>query len=81
MPWSWRRFWLHFPIGLAIGISNLPIALGIIVLFALYELSEDRYLRDKAYIDVQGALAGVLVAAVLRWLLAWAGIDMVKLNP
>ncbi len=79
MPWSWRRFWLHFPIGMATGISNLQISLSIIALFVLYELSEDRWLRDRAYIDVQGALAGVLVMAVLRWSLAMAGIDLVKI--
>ena len=81
MPWSWRRFGLHFGIGLAIGVSTLPIALGIILLFALYELSEDWHLRDRAYIDVQGALAGVIVMAVLRWGLALAGIDLLKLTP
>jgi len=81
MPWSWRRFGLHFGIGLAIGISNLPIALGITALFILYELSEDRWLRDRAYIDVQGALGGVIVMAVLRWGLALAGVDLLKLTP
>jgi len=81
MPWSWRRFWIHFPIGLLMGIANIPLALGIIILFTAYELNEDGHLKDHAYIDIQGALGGVLVAVVLRWLLAWVGIDMVKLSP
>ena len=68
LVWNSKRFFLHLPIGLLYAIADIPGAIGLTALFALYEINEDRHVKDSAYIDVQGALAGVIIAIMIRWL-------------
>lgn len=58
------------------GICNLAGALGVLGLFAIYEISEDRWKRDQAYIDVQGALGGLLALVLVRYFAARAGVEI-----
>ncbi len=51
----------------ALAGTVLPLAGALF--FLLYEISEDRYLRDRAYRDILEALVGfcVTVAGMLAW--------------
>jgi len=64
--WDEYRFWLHVPIGIAILLLAVyvdwAVSLAFTVLFVLYELNEDIARKDGAYIDIQGAIGGILIA-------------------
>lgn len=67
--WDVKRFLLHVPLGMAIyelaredGYSAMITGF----LFGMYELTEDRDIKDKAYPDIQGVIGGILVAHALR---------------
>jgi len=69
------RFALHFLVGvlnaILFGVSvwiGTVFALG----FVVYELNEDWHLRDHAYHDLAGWLAGMTVAAMVGfWCPYW----------
>lgn len=73
--WDDKRFWMHVPIGIAIVILALYVhwiaSFSMTFLFGLYEVTEDMKLKDGAWIDIQGALGGILIAGggYLIWLL------------
>ncbi len=50
-------------------LAGTILPLAGVILFVLYEMSEDRYLRDRAYRDILEALVGfsVTVAGLLAW--------------
>lgn len=61
--WDWYRMLLHMPLGIAIGMmgkDNPSAAVSFMWLFVAYELNEDMHLKDGAYKDIQGVLAGIL---------------------
>lgn len=67
MIWDFKRFAIHIPIGMFQSwLTHKNATAG--VLFALgfmfYEINEDWHLRDGAYIDIQGALAGEVLQAL-----------------
>jgi len=65
---SWPRFLTHLPIGLIAGWCLLyatALGFGILIYFALYEISEDAAINDHMYIDVIGAVVGLCAVAVI----------------
>ncbi len=69
---SLDRFWLHVPVGLAtvfLAWLNWTIAAAYVALFLAYELNEDHHVRDEAWRDLAGAMAGILAGG-----LAWAAL-------
>lgn len=73
--WDVYRFALHVPVGMALYwmCKDSPAAgISFACWFLAYELNEDRHLSDKAHIDIQGAIGGVL--------LAW-GLDKLNWPP
>ncbi len=64
------RCLLHLPVGLAVVLFLLihPLLSGLFFSgFLVYELNEDCHLKDRAYVDIFGMLAGMAVAGAL-WL-------------
>jgi hypothetical protein len=64
------RCLLHIPAGLAVVLFLLvhPLLSGLFFSgFMVYELNEDRHLKDQAYIDILGMLVGMAVAGAF-WL-------------
>lgn len=62
------RLLLHVPVGIAIGLLGIlqPIyALCLTLLFIVYELNEDRHIKDQAWKDVIGAMVGLCLFLVL----------------
>lgn len=51
------RTFLHIPVGFIMGISPIP-GDKFVDLFIFYERNEDRWTRDQAWKDVNGALIG-----------------------
>ncbi len=51
------------------ALAGTVLPLAGVVLFVLYEISEDRYLRDRAYRDILEALFGfcATVVGILAW--------------
>ena len=70
--WDDYRFWLHVPIGAGIVLVEPPthwvVSLSFMLLFLAYEITEDWRLKDGAYIDIQGAIGGIIFAAIGCWL-------------
>lgn len=71
-----KRFWLHVPMGLLIVLAAwLGWQYGLILAgyFLFYEHDEAGYVRDQAWIDVKGAMAGIgagiVALAVLKGVL------------
>ena len=65
---SLKRCALHIPVGLIAGLSLVYLlALGwaIVLVFALYEITEDWRIRDHAYIDIIGFLLGLCAVALV----------------
>jgi 4-hydroxybenzoate polyprenyltransferase len=65
--WHQGRFWLHFPLGLLIGAMAYwcwPAAICLVALFWFYESDEDESLKDKSFLDTQGALGGLIAASI-----------------
>jgi hypothetical protein len=66
--WDDHRFWLHFGIGTLNVLTALYVhwivSLAIVAYFIFYEWNEDESLKDKAFIDVQGGLGGIMVTAI-----------------
>ena len=64
------RCLLHIPAGLTVVLFLLihPLFSGMFFIgFMVYELNEDRHLKDHAYVDIFGMLVGMVVAGVF-WL-------------
>jgi len=62
--WDWYRFFLHLPLGIAayrMAKKSPMAALSLVILFIVYELNEDDYIKDHAYKDLQGMMAGMIV--------------------
>lgn len=60
---AWDRFYLHLPVGwVIVGLTALHWALGLIyaLLFLAYEFSEDHYVKDEAWRDIAGSMAGMM---------------------
>jgi hypothetical protein len=65
---SLKRTLIHFPVGVisAVCLVYMPsLGWAILVAFMAYELTEDWRIRDCSYIDINGFLAGLCVAAVV----------------
>jgi len=66
----WRAV-LHAPIGaIIIFVASPPrgdwfYGFAILALFIFYEKNEDKWLRDRAWIDVFGAICGAVIYAIL----------------
>jgi len=62
------RVVIHVPVGIVIGILLVicPIAgLGLVLLFGLYEWTEDWRVQDHAWKDLFGALCGCIIGVVV----------------
>ena len=72
LAWDDARFWMHFALGF-LGAWTPPVCLlALTYLFINYELNEDIYLKDKAFIDIQGGVGGVLIAGLIQTaLIVW----------
>lgn len=70
---SINRFWLHTLVGgVIVGFLWLnPFGAGIALaaiyayLFEKYEFSEDRYVKDEAWRDISGAMAGLIIFSLI----------------
>ena len=58
------RVLLHIPVGVVMSIPVL--GWGLIALFIFYEKNEDRGVRDEAWKDVFGAMAGFIIGLVMQ---------------
>lgn len=71
--WCWKRALLHFPVGVGtILVSHYApegmegaIILALVAGFVVYEIMEAMSLRDQAFKDIQGWLAGLFAGAVV----------------
>ena len=62
------RCLMHIPVGLIAGWCLLyvtALGFGILIYFALYEISEDLATNDKMYIDVIGCVVGLCMVAMI----------------
>jgi len=72
-----RPLWdvVHFIGGVITGLAatKAPV-LGLImaIVFLVYELNEDWYIKDKAYRDIRAYLVGLFITAILL-LVVWHG--------
>lgn len=57
-----KRLLIHIPIGILIGIPVLGIP--ILFLFIRYEENEDFWVKDRAWKDYAGAIAGACITVV-----------------
>jgi len=67
MTKRWWRTFQHIPHGLLVGalaILNSPLMWAFLVGFLVYEVIEDWRIADHSYIDIQGFLIGLAVAAI-----------------
>ena len=80
--WDDKRFWMHFVL-FFLGAWLPPFALlSFTYLFTQYEASEDTWIKDKAYIDLQGSFMGLLVGGLIEtglivWLIVWILIYLI----
>ena len=58
-----KRVLIHIPIGLLIGIPFL--GLPVLWLFIRYEENEDFWVKDRAWKDYAGAIAGASITTVI----------------
>lgn len=66
-----KRFWLHVPLGIAFALlcyAHWIFTLCCTGLFIYYERNEDIWLRDQAWKDVPGAIAGLILGGFVYWL-------------
>lgn len=62
-----RRALIHFPVGIITiwsGEAGLIYPFVLLAGFIIYELNEDMHVKDKAFLDIAGFIAGTWVAAV-----------------
>ncbi len=55
-----KRVLIHIPIGFLIGVA-FPLSYPILLLFIRYEENEDMWVKDRAWKDYAGAIAGAIV--------------------
>ena len=58
-----ERFLLHIPIGFYMGV--FPFSRGLRELFIRYEESEDKWVKDEAWKDYAGTMAGYVMGRTL----------------
>ena len=66
------RFWLHFLLGLVIAPlyhAHWVLVAGAVYWFVKYEFNEDRWVKDQAWKDMGGALAGLIVGGYVSYIL------------
>ena len=63
---------IPMPIFEAITVASIVIGILFFVGFFIYELNEDRHLKDGAYLDIFGWLIGLLIPilAIHLWIVA-----------
>lgn len=68
------RFFLHIPWGFIIVVASwlsAGLAAAIAILFGVYEVNEDGYLSDRAWVDVKGVLGGLVIGGGI-----WIGFKL-----
>jgi len=64
-----RRCLIHLPVGLAIAFVALEGAvLGVLMAFyfIIYQINEDRNIKDFAYPDIAGSIWGMFLYVTIR---------------
>ena len=68
---DWSTFFLHLPIGIIAALLLLTheqgwsLALCFIAMFIVYEVTQN----ENAWIDIQGAIAGIPIGGLFLWLI------------
>lgn len=81
---NWKRLILHVPhgIGMVVGLWAVPwLGVPWFVICLLYQLDEDRTIKDEAYHDIRGYMCGMAIGLLLypfimalaEWYMSWAG--------
>ena len=67
---NWKRIVVHIPVGAIVPLFDAwQTAIIFGAGFIAYEINEDvRHLHDKAYIDLQGFLFGIVGMQIALWL-------------
>ena len=69
---DWSSFFLPLPIGIIAALLLLThehgwsLALCFIAMFIVYEVTQN----ENAWIDIQGAIAGIPIGALIVWILS-----------
>ena len=69
---DWSTFFLHLPIGIIAALllcchkEGWALALCFIAMFIVYEVTQN----ENAWIDIQGAIAGIPIGALIVWALS-----------
>jgi len=73
--YSVDRFWLHVPVGLVLVFLawlSWVLCLAYVALFLVYEVNEDVWVKDQAWKDIAGSMAGVIAGSII-----WAIVRIV----
>lgn len=66
--YSVDRFWLHVPVGLVLVFLawlSWVLCIAYVAMFLVYEIDESKYLRDQAWKDLAGPMAGVILGSII----------------
>lgn len=70
----WYRAIIHLPLGALTawaGAEHPVFAIVLLVSFLAYELTEDWRIKDNAYIDIRGYIAGFIATIIGLEVLPW----------